>query len=724
MITIEQLKATQDRLADLKRYLNIEDKKIQLEEEELRTQVPGFWDDQKAAEKQMKVVKGIRFWIEAYNQIATEVEELSNAFEFYKEELVTEEEVDAQYKKTVDIFEDIELKNMLQGEEDHMNCVLKINAGAGGTEANDWAQQLQRLYMRYAEDHGYKINIQDLVEGDDAGIKSVTMEIEGDYAFGYLKSENGVHRLVRVSPYNAQGKRMTSFASVFAFPMIDDTIDVQIDPGKLTWDTFRSGGAGGQNVNKVESGVRARYMYTDPYTGEAHDVALASEQAWATHNTLLSYFGRLNYTLLDRYMLTATYRADGSSKFAKGNKWGYFPAVALAWKISEEPFMKKLHWMNELKLRLGWGKTGQQDLGMDFGYATLFTVSNTYAQYMFGNTPYQTIRINSYNPDLTWEKTTTWNAGLDFGFLSNRITASVDAYYRKTTDLLNTVVIPVGTNFASTLTKNMGSLKNYGVEFSVNAKPIVTKDFTWDVSYNVSWNHNEITELTGATDDDYYVKTGATISRGNSTQIMANKVGYAANSFFVYQQVYDENGHPIEGMYVDRNGDGKINESDRYLYKKPAADVIMGLTTKFIYKRFDLSASFHASLGNYVYYDFLSDKAAISASGLYSNSAFHNTTPEAVALGFTGEGSEYYLSDYFVRNASYLKCSNITLGYSFPALLKYNDNDYFSGRVFATVQNPFIITKYKGLDPEVSSGVDRNPYPRPISVQLGVNLNF
>ena len=460
---------------------------------------------------------------------------------------------------------------------------------------------------------------------------------------------------------------------------------------------------------------------TDPYNGEAYNPSIRSEQEWATHNTLVSYFGRFNYTLLERYMLTATFRADGSSKFSEDNHWGYFPSVALAWKINEEKFMKNINWWNEFKLRLGWGMTGQQDIGSDFAYAPLYTVSNSYAMYPFGSTYYNTMRPSSYNKDLKWETTTTYNAGIDFGWLNNRITANIDGYYRKTTDLLNTVTIPVGTNFGSVLTKNIGDLKNYGVEFAINAKPIVTKDFMWDLSYNISWNHNEITSLTEDADDDYYIKTGTTISRGNSTQIMANKVGYTANSFFVYQQVYDENGKPIEGLFVDRNADGQINESDRYLYKKPSADVIMGLTTKFIYKSWDLSAAFHASIGNYVYYDYLSNKGSISASGLYSNSAFTNTYPEAVELGFTGIGTEYYLSDYYVRNASYVKCSNITLGYTFPEWLQ---KEHLGGRVFVTVQNPFFITKYKGLDPEVSSGVDKNPYPRPLSVQLGLNLNF
>lgn len=489
---------------------------------------------------------------------------------------------------------------------------------------------------------------------------------------------------------------------------------------------------GAHNVDIMVGGEESHYHRNgwnagsgwDPYTDQPYNVASKAELSWATHNSLVSYFGRLNYTLLDRYMLTATFRADGSSRFAKGHKWGYFPSVALAWRINEEKFMKNLKWWNEFKLRLGWGQTGQQDIGYDFLYAMLYTSSNSYAQYPFGNDYGTTVRPDRFNPDLTWETTTTWNAGLDFAFLNNRITANIDGYYRKTTDLIQEVTLPVLMNFAQRMPQNIGSLENYGVEFTIGAKPIVTKDFTWDIQYNLAWNHNEITELVGG-DDGYIVQSGGTISKGNSTHVQAHTVGQPANSFWVYQQVYDEAGKPIEGVYVDRNNDGIINSDDRYFYHSPAADVFMGLTMKFIYKRWDLSFALRASLGNYVYYDFLSNKAAISASGLYSNNAYSNTTQAAIDLGFTGTGgSEYYLSDYFVRNASYLKCQNITLGYSFPALLKFNNQDYFSGRVFFTVQNPFIITKYKGLDPEVSSGIDSNPYPRPLSFQLGLNLNF
>lgn len=440
----------------------------------------------------------------------------------------------------------------------------------------------------------------------------------------------------------------------------------------------------------------------------------------ATESYLVSFFGRINYTLLNRYLFTATVRQDGSSRFHKDNRWGLFPSFALGWKLKEEAFLKDVDVLSDFKLRLGYGITGQQNINSgDYPYLAVYETNKDGAYYPILGEGI-TYRPNAYNPDLKWEKTTTYNVGVDFGFLNNRINGSVDYYYRKTTDLLNSVFVSAGTNFKNKVLSNVGSLENSGVEFSINSKPIVTTDLTWDLGFNITYNKNEITKLTSGDSKNYYVAAGDNIGGGRDMKAMAHAVGHPASSFYVYQQVYDENGKAIENEFVDRDGNGIINGDDRYFYKKPTADVLMGLTSRLSYKSWDFSFSLRASLNNYVYNSVEAGGSDCSPTSIYSFGALNNRPLMGVANNIQSLGDNTLLSDQFVQNASFMKCDNITLGYSFKKLF----GAPLSGRVYAAVQNVFTITKYKGLDPEVENGLDNNIYPRPLTTLIGLSLNF
>ena len=472
--------------------------------------------------------------------------------------------------------------------------------------------------------------------------------------------------------------------------------------------------------------------YVGYYPETNNDASLAGTERPHTpyseksESYLVSFFGRANYTLLDRYFLTATVRDDGSSRFKE--HWAWFPSFAFAWKANEEAFLKNANWLSDLKLRLGYGKTGQQagSIG-DYEWIPSYTISTgTNGFYpVTGNG--ELYRPNNYRPDLKWETTTTYNVGLDWGILDQRLSGSVDWYYRKTTDLLNYAPLSSMAGYKNQAWQNIGSLKNTGVEAAITWRAIQTKDWFWTMTYNFTYNKNEITDLNGVSENGApVVNTNIKVGDGSGAYLQANQVGYAMNSYYVYQQVYDKNGKPIENCVVDRNGDGKINESDKYLYKSPAAPVTMGFSSRLEYKNWDFGFSLRASLGNYVYNNVEQGMSNMNTGEWFSNSLkyFSNRLKSTVERNWQTYEITSKLSDYYVKNASFLKCDNITLGYSFNNLFKSSGWHGLSGRAYATASNVFTITNYDGLDPEVGDGYDNNLYPRPFSVVVGLSLNF
>ena len=476
----------------------------------------------------------------------------------------------------------------------------------------------------------------------------------------------------------------------------------------------------------IMAGYSWQHFYNESYNAtnnldtaeDAADYWISKPKTSKSEYFLVSFFGRVNYSYDNRYMVTATFRADGTSRFAN-NKWGFFPSVALAWNAKNESFLEDVDAVSALKLRLSYGQTGQQAVGSLYGTIPTYVNNTQGSFYPFGDTWIEPITPQGYNAALKWETTTTYNVGLDLGFLDGRITASADFYHRYTTDLLNWTPVAAGSNLTNYLDANIGELKNLGVEFELNAVAIQTKDWTWNIGANVAWNKNTITKLTS--DDeraDYQgVYTGG-ISGGVDSKVQIHQTGQPLNSFFVYQQVYDVNGKPIEGLYVDRNGDGKIDQYDKYCFHDPAPDVTIGFNTQLSWKALTLAVSAHANLGNYVYDNVSSNGELLT--DLWTNNFVSNRVYSAIYSEF--DGSAQYFSDYYVRNASFLKLDNITLSYRFD-LGKVCNRD-MALNVFATVQNVATLTGYKGIDPEIAGGIDNNMYPRPRTYILGVKFNF
>lgn len=436
-------------------------------------------------------------------------------------------------------------------------------------------------------------------------------------------------------------------------------------------------------------------------------------------NILVSLFGRLNYSFKGKYLLTGTIRRDASSRFAENNWVGLFPSGAFAWRMKDEDFLKNSNTISDLKLRVGYGETGQQEgIGL-YDYLPRYSQSNAQAQYQFGTTFYPLYRPAGYNPNLKWEQTATSNIGLDFGFWNGRISGTLDFYLKKTKDLLSVIDQPAGTNFSNKVIANIGQMENRGVELTINTQPVRTKDVSWDLGFNATFNKNEITKLTFTNDPKFPGNLVGGIAGGVGSTIQIHSVGYAKSSFYVYQQVYDKDGKPIEGLFEDRNRDGVINNDDLYRYKSPDPKLFLGAYSNVSWKKWDGGFSLRANIGNYMYNNRFSN-TGVQRNIIDPLGFLANGSRNVLETNFTGNGDKYFLSDYYIENASFLRMDNINIGYNAGNLLNRNTNL----RIGATVQNVFTVTNYKGLDPEVFGGIDNNFYPRPRNFVLSLNLNF
>jgi len=575
-------------------------------------------------------------------------------------------------------------------------------------------------YFAWTGPNGYQLNLAptnpvaliNLVD-DTAEVRRVIANAKFDYNLHFLPELTATVN-VGYDKSNSHGRKVTTefIPTSDASWNGSRTTYTQEATNKLfdAYATYKKSFNNLHNLNVVAGYSYQSFEFDNfNYDSEKEEDGNTFEFIDKSKNVLLSYFGRLNYDFNSKYLITATLRADASSKLNPNDRWGYFPSLAVAWNIHKEDFMND-SFINELKLRAGYGEVGNVNGLGDYNFITRYTGSQSTANYQFGDSFYQTFRPEPINEDLRWEVGRTLNIGLDYGLFNRRITGSINAYIKETKDLIASAFIDPFTNFGNRIDKNIGDMENKGIEFAIDVIPVKTQDVEWSIGYNVAFNKNKVTKLP-------FNQAVGGISGGVGNNIQTHTEGESPYSFLVYQQVYDNAGKPIEGVYVDRNSDNIINDDDRYIYKDPYADVIMGLNTNFTYKNWDLSVVTRANIGNYAYNNVASSTGHLRRAT--ENNILTNLHADYLNTGFVNTTENNLLSDHYITEASFFKVDNITLGYRLDNAIK---NTVL--RFYGSVQNVATITDYKGLDPEITGGIDNNFYPRPRSLVLGVNIDF
>jgi len=519
------------------------------------------------------------------------------------------------------------------------------------------------------------------------------------------------------------GKTFGNTAIDYAYPSAGNYYDNSDTFNNKLMDLFFNYNKGIKSIDAVVD-FTAGYSYQDfrfKNAGEnfnaANNILIENPTSRGRRN-LQSFFGRTNLTFANKYLVTLSYRRDGTSRFTEENRWGNFPAAALAWKLNEESFVKNIRSISTLKLRLGWGITGQQDVGNNYPSIPLYLTSDVNSQYQFGNQFYSTVRPQQYNKNLKWEETETRNIGLDFGFLKERITGTIDVYEKRTKDLIAFVPNPAFFGFSNADNYNIGKMVNKGIEISAAVVPVKTDNINWTIGGNITLQNSKVDDL--FLDPNFFpgINVGG-YSGGVGNTIQNHQVGYAPSSFYVYEQAYNVSGQPIDGVYIDRNQDGQVDEKDKYRFKKPAADVFYGLFTNLSYKNWDMSMSWRGSWGNYNYNN-VDSQFGWKNQVLIRDTDLGNGVTNLLDTNFSSTDSKRYESDYYIQDASFVRLDNVTIGYNFTNFLNTKAN----AKLSLGGQNLLLFTNYKGIDPEISGGIDNNLYPRPRMYTLGLNVNF